>query len=252
MTKVVIDMSMSLDGFVAGPDDGKADPLGRHGGEHVFDWYFSGNEEWRHPVFRPEPGVNRDEVDADVRGERRVHLRAADLRDRERVGRPPPGERRADVRAHAQPPADFPRGPSNLTFVTDGIESAIRQARVVGGRQGCEAGRHGAREAGAGGRVVRRDHRPPRALSGRAAACGCSTRCRTASGWRSCRSATGRSPHTSGTGCSGRERRGLLVVIPPACAVVGRRRISRSYPGPFARGRGSYSAGCAPVGHTSR
>ena len=30
-----------------------------------------------------------------------------------------------------RPPADFPRGPSNLTFVTDGIESAIRQARVV-------------------------------------------------------------------------------------------------------------------------
>jgi hypothetical protein len=29
MSKVVIDMSMSLDGFVAGPDDGKAHPLGR-------------------------------------------------------------------------------------------------------------------------------------------------------------------------------------------------------------------------------
>ena len=28
MTKVVIDMSMSLDGFVAGPDDGAAAPLG--------------------------------------------------------------------------------------------------------------------------------------------------------------------------------------------------------------------------------
>jgi len=37
VTKVVIDMSMSLDGFVAGPDDGTADPLGRHGGMHLFD-----------------------------------------------------------------------------------------------------------------------------------------------------------------------------------------------------------------------
>jgi dihydrofolate reductase len=35
-------MSMSLDGFVAGPDDGKTFPLGRHGGMHVFDWYTSG------------------------------------------------------------------------------------------------------------------------------------------------------------------------------------------------------------------
>jgi dihydrofolate reductase len=31
------------------------------------------------------------------------------------------------------PPADYPRGPSNLTFVTDGIESAIRQARAAAG-----------------------------------------------------------------------------------------------------------------------
>jgi hypothetical protein len=32
----VIDMPMSLDGFVAGLDDGKTHPLGRHGGTHVF------------------------------------------------------------------------------------------------------------------------------------------------------------------------------------------------------------------------
>jgi hypothetical protein len=63
MTKVVIDMSMSLEGFVAGPDDGKEHPLGRHGGMHIFDWYFSGNEEYRHPLFRPEPGANKDEIE---------------------------------------------------------------------------------------------------------------------------------------------------------------------------------------------
>ncbi len=63
MTKVVIDMSMSLDGFVAGPDDSKDNPLGRHGGMHVFDWYFSGGEEYRNPLLRPEPGTNRNEVE---------------------------------------------------------------------------------------------------------------------------------------------------------------------------------------------
>ena len=65
MTKVVVDMSMSLDGFVAGPDDGKTFPLGRHGGMHVFDWYTSGP---RRPgdldILHPEPGVNREVVDA--------------------------------------------------------------------------------------------------------------------------------------------------------------------------------------------
>lgn len=131
MTKVVIDMSMSLDGFVAGPDDGKADPLGRHGGEHVFDWYFSGNEEWRHPVFRPEPGVNRDEVDrmfaesgAFIFGRRTYEIANG------WGGRHPVNGVPTFVLTH-RPPADFPRGPSNLTFVTDGIESAIRQARVA-------------------------------------------------------------------------------------------------------------------------
>jgi hypothetical protein len=63
MSQVVIDMTMSLDGFVAGPDDGKAHPLGRHGGEHIFDWYFSGTEEVRDPLFRPAPGANRDVVE---------------------------------------------------------------------------------------------------------------------------------------------------------------------------------------------
>jgi hypothetical protein len=32
MSNVVIDMTMSLDGFVAGPEDGKDHPLGTHDG----------------------------------------------------------------------------------------------------------------------------------------------------------------------------------------------------------------------------
>lgn len=80
-----------------------------NGGEHVFDWYFSGTEEYRHPLFRPAPGVNKEEV-----------------------GRHPVNGAPIFVLTH-HPPADYPRGPSNLTFVTDGIESAIRQARAVAG-----------------------------------------------------------------------------------------------------------------------
>ena len=40
-----------------------------------------------------------------------------------------------------EPPADYPRGPSNLTFVTDGIESAIGQARAVAGGKDIKLGR---------------------------------------------------------------------------------------------------------------
>jgi hypothetical protein len=53
MTKVAIHMSMSLGGFVAGPDDSRADQLGGHGGTHLFDRDFSGNEEYGGPPLRP-------------------------------------------------------------------------------------------------------------------------------------------------------------------------------------------------------
>ena len=63
MTKIVIDMTMSLDGYVAGPGDDQQNPLGLHDGMRIFDWYGSGTEEIGSPLFKPAPGVNRDEVE---------------------------------------------------------------------------------------------------------------------------------------------------------------------------------------------
>ena len=62
MTRVVIDMTMSLDGFVAGPGDGKDYPLGKNDDMRIFDWYFSGKDQYRHKLFRPEPGASLDQV----------------------------------------------------------------------------------------------------------------------------------------------------------------------------------------------
>src|SRR3989337_2796907 len=42
MGKVVLEISMPLDGFVAGPNDGPERPLG-DGGERLFQWYSSGD-----------------------------------------------------------------------------------------------------------------------------------------------------------------------------------------------------------------
>jgi dihydrofolate reductase len=140
MTKVVIDMSMSLDGFVAGPDDGKADPLGRHGGMHIFDWYTSGTEEVGDPLFQPAPGANRDEVER-VFVESGAYIfgrRTYDITDGW-GGRHPVNGVPVFVLTH-DPPADFPRGPSNLAFVTDGIKSAIDQARAVAGGKDVKLG----------------------------------------------------------------------------------------------------------------
>jgi dihydrofolate reductase len=119
VSKVVIDMSMSLDGFVAGPDDGSTHPLGRHGGEHIFDWYVSGDEEYQDPLFRPAPGANRDEVErmfaesgAFIFGRRTYEITNG------WGGRHPVNGAPTFVLTHT-PPTDYPVGPSNLTFVTD-------------------------------------------------------------------------------------------------------------------------------------
>jgi hypothetical protein len=43
MGDVVVDLSMSLDGFIAGPNDGPGNPLG-NGGGRLFDWMSAGTE----------------------------------------------------------------------------------------------------------------------------------------------------------------------------------------------------------------
>ena len=46
MGKVAMGLSMSLDGFMAGPNDGPEQPLGE-GGERLFEWYSSGDTEYK-------------------------------------------------------------------------------------------------------------------------------------------------------------------------------------------------------------
>ena len=46
MATVIVDLSVSLDGFVAGTGDGMTDPLGR-GGQALFAWMAAGGEENR-------------------------------------------------------------------------------------------------------------------------------------------------------------------------------------------------------------
>jgi hypothetical protein len=51
MSKVFVELSMSLDGFVAGPNDGPENGLG-DGGERLFQWYSSGDTDF------PLPGTD--------------------------------------------------------------------------------------------------------------------------------------------------------------------------------------------------
>ena len=49
MTRVIADITMSLDGFIAGPNDGPEHPLGE-GGMRLFDWYSSGDTDYVVPT----------------------------------------------------------------------------------------------------------------------------------------------------------------------------------------------------------
>jgi hypothetical protein len=53
MGKVSTGLSMSLDGFIAGPNDGPERPLGE-GGERLFEW-------WRKQADLAPPTVSRSE-----------------------------------------------------------------------------------------------------------------------------------------------------------------------------------------------
>jgi dihydrofolate reductase len=142
MTKVVIDMTMSLDGFVAGPGDGKEYPLGKNDGMRLFDWYFSGNEPYRHELFRPEAGANRDQVKLmfEESGAFIFGRRTYDITNGWGGAHPVNGVP-VFVLTHSPPPAEtVPKGPSKLTFVTDGITGAIQQARAVAGGKDIKLG----------------------------------------------------------------------------------------------------------------
>jgi hypothetical protein len=47
MAKVAVALTVSLDGYIAGPNDGKELPLGV-GGQALFEWYFNGDTPSRH------------------------------------------------------------------------------------------------------------------------------------------------------------------------------------------------------------
>lgn len=126
MAKVVADMSMSLDGFVAGPNDGI---------NEVFGWFMGGDVTV--PTANPQMAFETDEVSA---GEWRNAL--------DNVGAIITGRRTFDLAGgwggvHPMgapvfilthnPPDGFEDAP--FTFVTDGVESAVEQAKATAGEK---------------------------------------------------------------------------------------------------------------------
>nr|MDQ3643445.1 deaminase [Actinomycetota bacterium] len=132
MGKVTMGLSMSLDGFIAGSNDGPGSPLG-DGGERLFAWYSGGDTEYRLPgtemVFKvsPQSAELLREVDrtmgAFVTGRRTFDIANG-------WGGSPPLGIPTLVVTHTVPQEWVYEG-SPFTFVTDGVESAVEQAKAV-------------------------------------------------------------------------------------------------------------------------
>lgn len=126
----MIDASVSLDGFVAGPGDGPDLPLGGRGGERVFDWYFGGRR-YGKTMFKPKGAVNRRVVEE-------MFLRSGAMLTGRRTyeiargwgGEHPVNAIPVVIMTH-DPPAEFPHGRSRLVFATDGVESALACAKAL-------------------------------------------------------------------------------------------------------------------------
>src|SRR3712207_4228472 len=133
MGKVSTGLSMSLDGFIAGPNDGPERPLGE-GGERLFAWYSGGDTEYTLPgtdmVFRVSPQSAQllreahSKMGAFVTGRRTFDITNG------WGGRPPLGVPTFVV-THTVPQEEWIYEGSPFTFITEGVESAVEQARAV-------------------------------------------------------------------------------------------------------------------------
>jgi dihydrofolate reductase len=134
MGKVSTGLSMSLDGFITGLKDGPERPLGE-GGERLFAWYSGGDTEYRLPgtemVFRVSPQSAEllreahSKMGAFVTGRRTFDIANG------WGGRPPLGVPTFVV-THTVPQEWVYEG-SPFTFVTNGVASAVEQAKAAAG-----------------------------------------------------------------------------------------------------------------------
>ena len=138
MGKVIVQASMSLDGFIADNKD------------QLFDWYGNGDVEFTGSD--PDMVFHLSAASADYLRKAWSNV-AADVIGRRLFdltngwhGRPAVGDA-VFVLTH-EPPTDWPYPDAPFTFVTDGVESALAEAqslrrgerRVASGRQSCWTG----------------------------------------------------------------------------------------------------------------
>ena len=144
MTSLTSEISVSIDGFAAGPNQGRENPLGE-GGERLHEWVVS-TEGWRsqHGMEGGEKGPDDDVAREFGRGVG-AYIMGRNMFSPGRGewdeswhgwwGEDPPYHVPVFVLTHhAREPLPM-EGGTTFHFVTDGIESALEQARAAAGDQ---------------------------------------------------------------------------------------------------------------------
>jgi dihydrofolate reductase len=143
VAKVVVEITMSLDGFVAGPDPTLEEPLGRHG-ERLHEWATE-SASWREQHGLAGGAANDDSelieeatssTGAYVMGRKMFSGGSGDWEDDPRAqgwwGEEPPFHAAVFVLTH-HPRDPLALGDTTFTFVTEGIERAVELARSAAG-----------------------------------------------------------------------------------------------------------------------
>jgi dihydrofolate reductase len=141
MSAVTFEISMSLDGYVAGPDSGPDQPLGR-GGERIHEWGYR-LRSWRerHGMSGGAEGADSEQL------ERSIERVGATIMGRGMFGGggdwgedpwsgwwgdDPPFRHPVFVLTHHER-EPLVLGETTFVFVTDGIESALKRAKAAAG-----------------------------------------------------------------------------------------------------------------------
>ncbi len=121
--KVVVNITMSLDGFIAAPNVDLERPLG-DGGERLHYWAFGDGSAPASAVDQDVAGEMFASTGAFLIGRRTFDVGEGRWGDDGAFGMP------CFVLTHRRREA-LRKGPTTFTFVTDGIESALAQARAA-------------------------------------------------------------------------------------------------------------------------
>ena len=142
MGKTIFDISMSLDGYVAGPNQSREEPLGE-GGEGLHEWAFET------AAFQELHGRKGGEQsrDSEVLDETFSNLGAVVMGRRMFDdpwegwwGDEPPFHMPVFVLTHHAREPVSKEGGTTFTFVTDGIETALEQAQAAAGKKDVSVG----------------------------------------------------------------------------------------------------------------